>query len=433
MFRSRRVVLALCLVLFPVLVWAEEGSGKYAFPLANPYEATVIGTPESLMADLPVKIPVEHRSLKVYPGREVPEVLWYEGSMRYSIALQKGKAPLIFVIAGTGAGYNSTKMQILQKAFYQAGFHVVCLSSPTYMNFIVTASGSMIPGDLRNDAWDLYLAMKLVWGEIRKKVDVSEFYLTGYSLGAADSAFVAKLDEAEKVFEFKKVLLLNPPVSLYNSVHILDNLVYADLEGGKLTFNDWFEGLMTALAERQKEFGPLDFSGDWLYEAYKEKRPPENALKTLIGVSFRISCSSMIFTSDVMNGGGYIVPKPPLLTSTTSLTEYAKVGNRTTFEDYFHEYFYPFFHRYRPGLTEDELKRQESLESIEDYLKTSSKIGLMTNADDIILAPGEIDFLREVFQDRAQIYPTGGHCGNLAYKPVMAYIVDFFKKGEGQQ
>jgi hypothetical protein len=291
----------------------------------------------------------------------------------------------------------------------------------------------MIPGDLSNDAGDLYKVMTLVWGDIRKKVIVTDFYLTGYSLGAAESAFVAKLDEDEKVFDFKKVLLLNPPVSLYNSVSILDKLVYADLEGGKITFNDWFEKLMTDLAKRQKEFGPLDFSGDWLYQTYMDKRPSENALKTLIGVAFRLSSSSMIFTSDVMNGGGYIVPRPPLLTSTSSLTEYAKVGNRTTFEDYFHQYFFPFFKRQYPGLTEDELKRDESLESIEDYLKSSSKIGLMTNADDIILAPGEIDFLRDVFGGRARIYPTGGHCGNFAYKPVLAYIVDFFKKREGQQ
>ncbi|MEJ2699553.1 MAG: alpha/beta hydrolase, partial [Desulfuromonadales bacterium] len=409
MVRSKRVMLALFLALVPALVFAEGGQEKYAYPFANPYEATVIGTPPLLMAKLPAKIPVETRTLKVFPERKIPDVFWYEDGLVYSLARQEGKAPLIFIVAGTGASYKSTKMQELQKAFYEAGFHVVCISSPTYMNFIINGSGTMIPGDLINDAGDLYKVMTLVWGDIRKKVIVTDFYLTGYSLGAAESAFVAKLDEDEKVFDFKKVLLLNPPVSLYNSVSILDKLVYADLEGGKITFNDWFEKLMTDLAKRQKEFGPLDFSGDWLYQTYLDKRPSENALKTLIGVAFRLSSSSMIFTSDVMNGGGYIVPRPPLLTSTSSLTEYAKVGNRTTFEDYFHQYFFPFFKRQYPGLTEDELKRDESLESIEDYLKSSSKIGLMTNADDIILAPGEIDFLRDVFGGRARIYPTGGH------------------------
>ena len=52
----------------------------------------------------------------------------------------------------------------------------------------------------------------------------------------------------------------------------------------------------------------------------------------------------------------------------------------------------------------------------------------MHNADDIILAPGEIEFFRQVFGNRAKIYPRGGHCGNMAYRDNVTYLVDYFKK-----
>ncbi len=83
---------------------------------------------------------------------------------------------MIINIAGTGAAYDSTKMQAMQNAFYNAGFHVLSLSSPTHPNFIITASESMVPGYIEEDSRDLYRVMQLAWGQIKDKVEVSEFY-----------------------------------------------------------------------------------------------------------------------------------------------------------------------------------------------------------------------------------------------------------------
>ena len=69
-----------------------------------------------------------------------------------------------------------------------------------------------------------------------------------------------------------------------------------------------------------------------------------------------------------------------------------------------------------------------SLESIASYLRKTNKIAMMTNEDDFILAPGEVDFLSEVFGARATIWPTGGHCGNMEQKDVVAFMVNYFQK-----
>jgi len=51
---------------------------------------------------------------------------------------------------------------------------------------------------------------------------------------------------------------------------------------------------------------------------------------------------------------------------------------------------------------------------------------MVTNENDFILASGEIDYLRQVFQDRGKFYPKGGHCGNMDYKDNVAYMIDYF-------
>ena len=171
-------------------------------------------------------------ALKVFPDRVPPEVFWYEREFRYSLTYQKGEAPLIFVIAGTGSAFYSSSMIFFQKIFYQAGFHVICLSSPTNMNFIVTASETSLPGNIFEDARDLYRVMTMAWEQVKSRIKVSEFYLTGYSLGASEAAFVSKLDEERRVFNFKKVLMINPAVSLYTSAKILDGMLLRALPGG---------------------------------------------------------------------------------------------------------------------------------------------------------------------------------------------------------
>ena len=89
--------------------------------------------------------------------------------------------------------------------------------------------------------------------------------------------------------------------------------------------------------------------------------------------------------------------------------------------------FFPFFRQQSPGTTRASLVHDTSLTSIADYLRSSDKIAVVHNADDIILAPGEIDFFRNTFQSRAHIYPRGGHCGNMAYRDNVEYMVNYFK------
>jgi len=403
----------------------------YDYPFKDPYVATVIGTPSEFQPKLPEKIDSKMYSFKVFPERVVPEVFFYQDEFRYSLTYQKYEAPLIFVIAGTGASFYSSNMIFFQKVFYQAGFHVICLSSPTFMNFITTASGTSLPGNIIKDAEDLYRVMEMAWEQVRGRIKVSEFYLTGYSLGGSEAAFVAKLDEQRRSFNFKKVLVINPAVSLYTSAKILDDMILAGLPGGLQDWSAWLEELLGKFSEAYKTMGKVDFGHDFLYEVYrvmpKDQPPKRENLATMIGTAFRISSNNMIFTSDVMTNAGLIVPKNLKLKTTDSLYEYFRLTSTTTFVDYFDELLFPYYKAIHPELSQERAIQIDSLHFIEDYLRTSPKIGLMGNADDLILTPQDLAFLKDVFGSRARIYPYGGHCGNMSYRENVADMLNFFK------
>jgi hypothetical protein len=421
----RSAVIGLGLLLATSSWGATE---EYGYPIKDKYVATVVGTPSEYYADLPDKIPFHTRRLLVFPDREVPDAFFYDRELLYSVALQKKSAPLIFLIAGTGSSHNGNTNKQMARAFYQAGFHVVSLSSPTFPNFVIAASRTGVPGHAEHDAEDLYRAMEKIHTLLLDvdDIEITGFNLTGYSLGGFNSAYVAKLDEQRKSFNFDRVLLINPPVSLYNSISLLDRMA-ENIPGGVDNFNLFFEELVRGFGEVYKRSGS-DVGDNFLYAAYQAMDLKDEELAALIGVAFRLSSGSMAFAADVMTNYGYVKPKEMELTRYTNLQTFNRVVTRLGFTDYYHEFFYPYYRDHENAGNRDAFVQSESLTHIQDYLRNSPKISVIHNEDDIILEPGEIDFFRDVFGDRAKIYPYGGHCGNMSYRDNVAHMVDTFTR-----
>lgn len=404
--------------------WAT--SEPYGFPIDNPYMATVVGTPPEYRADLPEDVPLRRRTITIF-DREVPDPLFFDRELRYFEVLQKKPAPLVFLIAGTGASYSGAKNTNMARAFYNAGFHVVSISSPTFMNFIVAASETGVPGHAYRDAEDLYRVMEKIWDGLKSKIEVTDFYVTGYSLGGFNTAFVTYLDESRKTFNFRKALLINPPVRLYSSISLLDRML-ENIPGGIDNFPRFYNRLVEQIGRVYTRAERIDLNDEFIYKAFEAVDPDTEELAALIGVSFRISSANMAFTSDLMTNFGFIKPANERFTKNTSPGELQRVAHSVGFTDFFHVYFYPYEEKRVPGLRRGELIDQMSLEAIEDYLHTAEKIEVMHNADDLILEPGQIDFFPRVFGERAKIYPRGGHCGNMDYRDNVTHMVNVFKQ-----
>lgn len=426
---ARYRALSLCLCLFlPTLAAAQDG--QYGYPIPDRWIATVVGTPSQFKADLPdlEDIPFRKRRLDVFPEREIPQAIWYDGKLIYTVALQKGDAPVMFLIAGTGSPHNSSKNKMLGSLFYQRGYHIVAISSPTYPNFVGAASSTGVPGHVYRDAEDLYRVMGQAWDEARGRRKATGFYLAGYSLGAFNAAFVAHLDSQRKRFNFDKVLMINPPVSLYNSISLLDRMI-ENIPGGEDNFDQFYAGVLKAFTDVYKrEQDDTGLDEDFLAKVFLAYQPKDEELAALIGLVFRLSSGSMMFTSDLMTDFGFIKPKGYRIDRYESLQPYRQVAYRLGFTDYYHEFFYPFYAEEYPGMSRDDFIKTMSLHSITDFLRNAGNIQVMHNQDDVILAPGEIDYIRDVFGDRAKIYPYGGHMGNIEYRDNVAHIVEVFSK-----
>ncbi|PAA20814.1 MULTISPECIES: serine/threonine protein kinase [Pseudomonas] len=402
----------------------------YGYPITNPFEATIATTPPQMRPLLPDEDDINQSdyTLNLRPEREhiLPANFWAVKKLTYRMAKQDHPAPLMFLIAGTGAAYDSSLNEYLKKLFYQEGYHVVQLSSPTSYDFMSSASRLATPGISQYDAEDLYHVMQAVRAQ-QAKLPVIDYYLAGYSLGALDAAFVSHLDETRKSFNFKKVLMLNPPVNLFTSISNLDKLVQTEVKGinNSTTF---YELVLGKLTRYFQDKGRVDLNAALVYDLQNSKeRLTNEQMAMLIGTVFRFSSADIVFTSDLINRRGLITPPNYPITEGTSLTPFLKRSLQCDFDCYLTEQVIPMWRAKTDGGSLLQLIDQVSLYALQDYLKNSPKIAVMHNADDIILGPGDLGFLRKTFGNRLTVYPYGGHCGNINYRVNADDMLEFFR------
>ena len=417
-----RTLLALILtvLLLPTVSLAAE---EAPYPFTDPYKATVFGTPAQFRYNFKAPVRPEVRAIRI-DGRQVPEVFSYSRDMLFTTALQKGPAPLIFVIAGTGAEHNSDKMAFLTQVFYEAGFHVVALSSPTHMNFVVSASLHGVPGYVPYDVADLNRIMVWIRQELEEECRITGFALAGYSLGGLHAAFLASMDATQHDFDFKKVLMINPPVSLIRTVTRLDSWLTGE-NLGRVTVHQQIQDYIDRFSEYYLHADVTDLDDDFLYKMITDIGLDDRDLRTLIGAAFRISSASMIFTSDVCLQADYLVPPDHYpLKSSSPLLPYARQAFNISFEHYLDEYLLPFLQYMDPSIDRDTVVRQSSLEAIRPFLETTDKVMVVGNRDDVILDQGDVRFLEEVFGERAQLFDHGGHCGNMMHPAFVRAVIE---------
>ena len=402
---------------------------SYNFPIDDPYSATIIGSATMMTPGVSENIPLKVYELQIKDKKDIPNVFWYASKFKFSFSKQNNKkAPLIFVLAGTGSDYNATRVKFMQRIFHDAGYHTIAISSQMSQQFMISASTNVMPGMLIRDNEDIYKAMKLAYNKIKDQVEVTDFYIMGYSLGGTNAAVLSYIDEKEKAFNFKRVFMVNPPVELYDSAVKLDKYL-DDYTGGK---SAGIERLLNTTLARVKGGLTSEYANigaDTIYEIVKGDILSDTEKKAYIGLAFRLTSTDLNFISDFITKSHIYTKNPEKVDKFTNMKEYFKAVNFATFEDYVNKIGFPYYKKYNKDFTIEDLKREASLKVIEDYLRTSPKIAAVTNADELILNEKDIDYLKDVFKDRLIIYPKGGHCGNMFYKENVDVMLKFINEG----
>lgn len=402
---------------------------SYNFPIDDPYSATIIGSASMMTEGVSENIPLKVYGIQIKDKKDIPDVFWYASKFKFSFSKQKNKkAPLIFVLAGTGSDYSTTRVKFMQRIFHDAGYHTIAISSQMSQQFMISASSNSVPGLLLEDNEDIYKAMKLAYNKIKDQVEVTDFYIMGYSLGGSNAAVLSYIDEKEKAFNFKRVFMVNPPVNLYDSAVKLDKYL-DDYTGGK---SEGIEKLLNTTLAKIK--GGLtneyaNIGADTIYNIVKGDILSDSEKKAYIGLAFRLASTDLNFISDFITKSHIYTKNPKKVDKYTNMKEYFKAVNFATFEDYVNKIGFPYYKKYNKDLTTEDLKEKASLRVIEDYLRTSPKIAAVTNADELILNEKDFAFLKDVFKDRLIIYPKGGHCGNMFYKENVDIMLKFINEG----
>lgn len=402
---------------------------SYNFPIDDPYSATIIGSATMMTPGVSENIPLKVYEIQIKDKKDIPDVFWYASKFKFSFSKQKNKkAPLIFVLAGTGSDYNTTRVKFMQRIFHDAGYHTIAISSQMSQQFMISASSNSVPGLLLEDNKDIYKAMKLAYNKIKDQVEVTDFYIMGYSLGGSNAAVLSYIDEKEKVFNFKRVFMVNPPVDLYNSAvkldKYLDNYTGGKTKGIEKLLNTTLAKVKGGLTSEYANIG-----ADTIYNIVKGDILSDAEKRAYIGLAFRLASTDLNFISDFMTRSYVYTKNPEKVNKYTNMKEYLKAVNFATFEDYVNKIGFPYYKKHNKDYSIEALKREASLKVIEDYLRTSPKIAAVTNADELILNEKDFAFLKDVFKDRLVIYPKGGHCGNMFYKENVDVMLKFLNEG----
>lgn len=399
----------------------------YNYPYKDPYLATVVATPIKYM---PKFKKVKYEEIDLGKSNEdVPDNLWFLKKFKFGLMAQKKEAPLIFVLAGTGSKYNSSKMITMSQILYSRGFSVVMLPTSFDYSFIVSISETHAPGYLANDGIELYNVMTLALKKIQKKVKYKNIYLTGYSLGGTMSLILGEIDSHEKHFNFKQILAINPAVNLYESAKLLDDYLDDNIDTEE-ELDFLINKVVTGIIQFSDQNSNLKINEDTIYKLFKQLNMKDKDLEILIGLAFRFISIDVNYITDIMTKSGVYTDPNIKISKYEPMEKYYKNINYSNLQNYITRIGFKTYHKLDNRITLEQLISRSDLRSIDFYLRNAKNITAITNEDELILTRDNLDYLKDVMKDRVKIYPYGGHCGNMFYIENVNYMVDSLLKGD---
>jgi hypothetical protein len=331
---------------------------------------------------------------------------------------------LAIVISGTGSDGNTSNISTLRAALYGAGYHVLTMPSPTFPDFIVSASSTGVAGDLLQDSRDLYAAMQAIIARLPRRVHITDVDILGYSLGGANAAVVKSIDAAQGKLKIHRAVMINPPVSLFASIARLDKLFAGSIGSGDAGFENLYRKIYTRLANfyRASDAPHMDDT-DFLAAAGAVLKTDAD-FSAAIALTFRLDLVNVFFAGDLYARTGVVVDPahPPKVGD--SLEQTARVLRGKPFSEYFTKVFVPFYLPRRIGATPESLLADSNLNIIADPLHTNPDYYAQTNSDDLILDKAELSWLKSTMGPRIAIYDHGGHLGNLGERQQIADMLD---------
>jgi pimeloyl-ACP methyl ester carboxylesterase len=391
--------------------------------------ATVFGTPPQDMAALPAKVPLSEINAELPWRLPVPKILWFDAKLRVWFSAQDKPAPLAIVISGTGGDGNTKTTSVLRAALYGAGYHVLTMPSPTSPEFIVSASSTGVAGDLMRDGKDLYAAMQEIIAHLPRKVRITDIDVVGYSLGGANAAIVKSIDATEHKLKIHRVVMINPPVSLFSSIGRLDRLFAATIGPGDQSVELLYRRLYAQIANLYRASDRLELDENFLLSAGAATLKTDADFSAAIALTFRLQLVDMFFIGDLYAKTGLFTDPlhPPKVSD--SLETIQRNLRAKPFADYYTQVFAPYYLKRRPDATSASLIASNRLDIITAALHDDGDYYAQTTNNDLIINKRELAWLQGTLGPRIIVYDHGGHLGEIGDRQQVADLLDMLSGG----
>ncbi|MGC9328455.1 MAG: hypothetical protein ACP5I1_12540 [Candidatus Hinthialibacter sp.] len=371
---------------------------NHEYPIKRPYIATLTSMNLSNSGYAFVQ---ESRSRWIRMDEERP-------AYRYTYWKNEKISALAVCVPGFNGSCRDTTTANLAKVFYLKGYSVVQVSSPMKWTFVQSVSSAPAPGYIPENSQDLRLLISRIIQSLEEEENRQFTFktLTGLSLGAINTLFIADHERKDPLIGFDHYYAINPPVSIQETFIRLDE-IYADSLRylRSLGPDQWNESL--SFLKIYEMFQPSS------QEIQIDLMPEEAALA--VGYSLKRGVAEFIvFSQEQLDMG--------VLSNHSSFFRKQEVYNEAyqmTLHDYARDVVFRYYQEYRqdPAFKSkkfEDLLYEASLLAIEDTLANSKSYTLFHTQDDPLISPQSVQFLRETVPDeQLYLYRYGGHLGVL--------------------
>jgi len=427
------ILFFLCLSFFSI------SQAEYNYPIDDNLLASLSTTLlKSRLKKSPVKKYTIDSSFSI-PSDQKAAIKKREAQTEVFIYTQKKKAPLVFLISGLGGKGNGGVSLWLSETLYQDGFNVITLPSTFFWKTALSSvrlnfDGLEIaaPGVSENDAQFILKMMTQSLAHAKDKFDmkITSTSLMGYSMGALQASFVSESVESNDIFNFKKIILINPPVRLDYGMKVLDRFwdapfkfyqkKYSPEQVREKMFGIVFN-TFTSNISPIKEKVKLNNSEKMLLSINKfkngflrkNKKVNRGLVGTMIGYSFRETIANVIATSQEFYDQGL------LFTPRSKVSIQPRINESMIsygFQDYFKKTLSPLVLK-SEFTTTGHILSENSIQALtHHFISSNDKFHVFHNEDDFLITQKDINYLKSNFGDRLTLYPKGGHLGNIWYE-----------------
>jgi len=391
----------------------------------NAIMATVMGTPSSQWYKLKKGKAPKVKNFKAI--KKVPKILRQWSDYEYGVWTQKNSAPLMILVSGTGSLYNSGLTMYMANVFYDRGYNVIALSSPTTMPYIVSQSKNNYAGYIKDESTHMYnLIATAVLKEKADGMKVTKTHIGGYSLGGFQSLLIQELDNENKKIGIEKSLMLNAPVSILTATQKLDSYLVENGIYNAEGLEKFLDNIFGKLVYDEKiELSDIDFTD--MRSAISKLQLKDSDFEVLTGLLFRFYSANMTFAGEVFSGKDAVgrLSDKKTYKRFDSVTKEFREGLSVSFDEYSKEILYPYLKKNKyPDLTMEQFIKEFDLRNSQEFIEKNNKnIIFITSKDDILITESDLDYINKTFGNKV-IIPYGGHTGILWHRDVANLMID---------